>query len=72
MTNTAGARMDQHALACSKARHLKKRLRPGVVTDAKAAFSSLDWACAAGADPRCIAMYANHDPEVEAGTRSLV
>ena len=49
----------------------EERLRPGVVTDAKAAFSSLDWACAAGADPRCIAMYANHDPEVDPGTRVL-
>ena len=49
----------------------EERLRPGVVTDAKAAFQSLDWARAAGADPRCIAMYANHDPEVEAGPRIL-
>ena len=31
----------------------------------------LVWACAAGADPRYIAMYANHDPEVDPGTRVL-
>lgn len=41
-----------------------QRLRPSVVVDAAAAERSLDWAIAAGNDPRCIERIANHDPEI--------
>ncbi|RAX23028.1 MULTISPECIES: N-acyl homoserine lactonase family protein [unclassified Actinomyces] len=46
-------------------------LRPGVVVDAAQAKRSLDWVRAAGDDPRCLGLLANHDPEVLPGTRAL-
>ena len=46
-------------------------LRPSVVVDASQAERSLAWARRVEHDPRCLGLIANHDPEIEAGTRAL-
>lgn len=46
-------------------------LRPGVMVNASRARRSLDWVRAVEADPRCLGLIANHDPQIHPGARHL-
>lgn len=52
-------------------RSWEERILPGFTVDKALARRSLDWICACGADPDCLGVYANHDPEVTPGVIEL-